>query len=41
METAISLIMFFMLLLFTILYVALVSRNETDAAPEAEENTDV
>ncbi len=39
--SAISLIMFFMLLLFTILYVALVSRNETDAAPEAEENADV
>lgn len=34
--SAISLIMFGVLLVFTILYVALVSRNEADAAPEAE-----
>ena len=34
--SAISLIMFGVLLLFTILYVTLVSRNEADAAPEAE-----
>jgi multiple sugar transport system permease protein len=33
---AISLIMFGVLLLFTLLYVALVSRGEQDAAPEAE-----
>lgn len=33
---AISLIMFFVLLVFTMLYVALVSRNDTDAAPEEE-----
>ena len=34
--SAISLIMFFVLLVFTVLYVALLSRNETDAAPEEE-----
>lgn len=34
---AISLIMFGVLLVFTILYVALVSRNEEDAAPEKDE----
>lgn len=39
--SAISLIMFFMLLLFTVLYVTLVSRNEADAAAEAEEKSDV
>ena len=31
---AISLVMFGVLLIFTLLYVALVSRNEEDAAPE-------
>jgi multiple sugar transport system permease protein len=35
--SAISLIMFGVLLIFTLLYVALVSRNEEDAAPEEEE----
>lgn len=39
--SAISLIMFFMLLLFTVLYVTLVSRTEADAAAEAEEKSDV
>lgn len=36
---AISLIMFGVLLLFTLLYVALVSRGEQDAAPEAEKES--
>lgn len=35
--SAISLVMFGVLLVFTLVYVGLVSRNETDAAPEAEE----
>lgn len=34
--SAISLVMFLVLLAFTIVYVALVMRNEADAAPEAE-----
>lgn len=34
--SAISLIMFFVLLVFTMVYVALLTRNETDAAPEEE-----
>ncbi|MES2843578.1 MAG: sugar ABC transporter permease [Pseudomonadota bacterium] len=37
---AISLIMFGVLLIFTMLYVALVSRNDTDAAPDQEDEAD-
>lgn len=38
--SAISLIMFGVLLIFTVLYVVLISRNEADAAPEEEVRSD-
>ena len=39
--SAISLIMFGVLLVFTVIYVALLNRNETDAAPEEDVKDDV